>query len=363
MFRFRHIALLLVALACHTLAMAQQGSAVRFDSLTADFGHINELDGVVRRSFTAVNEGADSVLIREIVSTCDCTSTHQKAVTLAPRESLTFEVMYDPTNRPGRFERTLYVVVSDSDTPIELMITGRVIPRERTVEEIYPYYMGGGLRLDNTFASFTYIEHGKQYTMQIAYANTSDDELELRFVPNVESGALRIDYPERIAPHTTGDITFSYALPADSRCYGQLDDRVWVEVNGERSRLMVTAYGVAVDNFDEVDDILSPRAVYSKKNIKFGDVNRSSRCLTQPLELKNEGGAMLYVRDVRCDSPAVKCRMRGGKRVAEGRSKIVRVKLNPREVEADGNFVTRLRIVTNDPLTPLQVVRLTAVVK
>ena len=363
MLRFRYIAMLVVALVCQSMAMAQQGSAVRFDSLTADFGHIREVDGVVKHSFTAVNEGADSVLIREIVSTCDCTSTHQRAVTLASGETLTFEVMYDPTNRPGRFERTLYVIVSDSDSPIELTIIGRVIPRERTVEEIYPYYMGGGLRLDNTFASFTYIEHGKEYTMQIAYANTSDDELALRFVPSVESGVLHIDYPERIAPHSTGDITFSYSLPEGSGRYGQLDDRFYVDIDGERSRLMVTAYGVAVDNFDSVDDILSPRAVYSKKNIKFGDVNRSSRRHIATFDLANEGGATLYVRSVECESDAVKCTLRGGKRIAEGKSQRCRLRLNPRRVDAEGNFITRLRIVTNDPLTPLQVVRIVAVVE
>ena len=362
MFRFRHIALLVVALVCHAMAIAQQGSAVRFDSLTADFGHINETDGVVSRSFTAVNEGSESVTIKEIVSTCDCTSTHQRAATLAPGESLSFEVMFDPKNRPGRFERTLFVMVSDSDIPIELTITGRVIPRERTPEEIYPYHMGGGLRLDTTFASFTYIEHGKEYAMQIAYINTLGKSLTLRFVPSLESGVLSIEHPTIIEPHAVGDITFRYSLPLNSRRYGQLDDRLWVEVDGERSRLMVTSYGVAVDNFDLIDDILSPRAVYSKKNIKFGDVNHSSSCITQTFELRNEGGAPLYVRSVECESDAVKCSLRGGKRVAEGKSLRLKLRLRPRKIDAAGNFISRLRIVTNDPMTPLQVIRLTAVV-
>ena len=358
---FRGFILTLLALVLSFSAMAQQGSALQFESLVVDFGHIDEVDGAQRRSFEAQNVGSEVVSVVDIISTCNCTVVHYEKRDVAPNERFTFDVVYDPTNRPGRFERTIFLYTSESAEPIELMIKGRVAPRERSLEEIYPYDMGGGLRLDATFVTFSYIEHGKEYVSEIAYANTSDSAISLRFVEELSSGVLRVEYPEVIEPLSTGDIKFSFSLPFKSSVYGTLDDRFAVEVDGIRSRFMVTSYGVAVDNFDSVDDILSPRADYSKKIIKFGDVNAQSRALTHSFEIKNSGFAPLYVRKVECDSEAVKCRVRAGRRVMPNESLGVRVKLKPRgKGLPEGAFSARLRIVTSDPTMPLQTVKLVA---
>ena len=356
----RRTILLTLALVAHLTVTAQAHSAIGFASTTFDFGTIAEEAGVVMGSFTATNDGFSDVVLHEVISTCDCTTAHFEPTTLSPGESLTFDVKYDPTGRAGRFERQLLVIVSDSDTPIELTVKGRVTPRERSVEEIYPYDMGSGVRFDTTFASFSYIEHGKSYTANIAYVNTSSEEVNIRFVTERASKHLHIDYPTTIAPHAVGDITFSYMLPEHSRYYGTLDDRLWVEVDGVRARFMVTAYGVAVDNFDLTDDILSPRAVYLKKNIKFGDVNPDNRVATQYFELRNEGGAPLYIRAIECDNEAIRCNLRRGKRIEAGESIAVGICLRRGKMQSeDDNTTARLRIVTNDPITPLQVIRIT----
>jgi hypothetical protein len=353
--------LILLSFVLSLSAMAQQGSALRFATTTLDFGHINEVDGAERRSFEAQNVGSDVVTVLDIVSTCDCTVAQYTRCDVAPGELFTFDVVYDPTNRPGRFERTIFLYTSESEEPIELMIKGRVAPRERSVEELYPYDMGQGLRLDATFATFSYLEHGKEYSTEIAYANTSDSAVRLTLIPELSSGVLSVEYPEVLEPHSTGDIKFSYHLGEDSGVYGTLDERFAVEVDGVRSRFMVTSYGVAVDNFDSVDDILSPRADYSKKIIKFGDVNALSRSITHRLEITNSGLAPLYVRKVECDTEAVRVKLRMGRRIKPNKSCTLRVKLKPRALEGvEGSFVARLRIVTNDPTMPLQVVRLTA---
>ena len=359
----RHILLMLFVLVLPLMAVAQQGSVLCFESATLDFGTIDEAGGKQQRRFEAENRGDEAVIIQDIVSTCDCTVVEYNSTTVGPGESFSFYVVYDPWGRPGRFERKIYLWTSNSDQPIELEVKGRVTPRERSVEEVYPYDMGAGLRLESTFASFSYIEHGKEYTSQIAYVNTSNEQVTLRLKPELSSSALVVEYPRVIEPGATDDITFCYSLSCHSRIYGTLDDRFSVEVNGESSRFMVTSYGVAVDNFDAIDDILSPRAVFSKKNIKFGDVNPTSGAYDAYFELRNDGEASLKVRKVECDSRAVKCTLRRGTKVEAGKSLTVRIRLKPRKIEAEGESLTqRLNIVTNDPMTPLQVIKVTATI-
>lgn len=363
MYILRHILLLLSLLVLSLSAMAQHHSALKFENTKVDFGTIDEAAGEQTRRFEARNVGVDTIVVKEIVSTCDCTVVEYEAESIAPNQSFCFDVKYNPWNRPGRFERTIYVWTSDSDVPIELEIRGRVTPRERSVEEVYPYDMGGGLRLESTFASFSYVEHGKEYNTTIAYTNTSTESITLRLKPQVESKALKIDYPRVIEPGATGDITFCYSLPLHSRRYGSLDDRFVVEVDGAKSRFLLTSYGVAVDNFDDVDDILSPRAVFSKKNIKFGNLKPTSGGLDAYFELRNDGAAPLVIRKVESDSKAVKCNLRRGAKVGSGSSTSVRLRLNPRRLKSqDESLTVRLNFVTNDPMTPLQVVKVTATI-
>lgn len=363
MYILRHILLLLSLLVLSLSAMAQHHSALKFENTKVDFGTIDEASGEQLRRFEARNVGVDTIVVKEIVSTCDCTVVEYEAESIAPNQSFCFDVKYDPWNRPGRFERTIYVWTSDSDVPIELEIRGRVTPRERSVEEVYPYDMGGGLRLESTFASFSYVEHGKEYNTAIAYTNTSTESITLRLRPQVESKALKIDHPRVIEPGATGDIICCYSMPLRSRRYGTLDDRFVVEVDGVSSRFLLTSYAMAVDNFDDVDDILSPRAVFSKKNIKFGNLKPTSGCLDAYFELRNDGAAPLVIRKVESDSRAVKCNLRRGAKVESGSSTSVRIRLNARRLKSqDESLTVRLNFVTNDPMTPLQVVKVTATI-
>ena len=336
---------------------------VRFEPERVDFGHINESDGIVTRSFTITNTSTKEITISEIVSTCDCTVADYKDVRIAPKESFEVKVSYNPLNRPGRFDRPLFIFIEGHNEPFEIEIMGRVTPRERTIEEIYFYDMGHGLRLDNTFAGFTYIEHGKHYEERIALYNSSERTMRLRLKHIERSGAIKVECPKRVAPHTSADIKFSYELPSSSKRYGALDDRFEVKANGKKCTYTLSTHGIAVDNFDFYDDILSPRAEYSKKIIKFGDVNSEALPLSATLTITNRGEAPLIIRDVRCSCQEVECTLKAGTSVEPGATLATEIRLMPKKSTPKGAFSAQLAIVTNDPISPYQVIRVTATYK
>ena len=352
--------ILLFALLSVSASAQQQSSALRFLSTTIDLGHIKEEGGVVSKNVEAINDSDDTLYILEVVATCGCTTANYEKKELQPGDTLSLGVQFDPMNRPGRIDKTLFVTASDCKEPLRLHLVGYVQPRERSVEEIYPFDMGEGLKLKSNFHAFSYLEHGKMVEERIGYANTSDKELRVVLQPRALSGHLQMIVPEVVAPKSTGDIILHYALAEGCDVYGVLEDSFDFVVNGLKAYYPFGCQAVAVDNFDNVDDISAPRADISKKIIKFGDVKRHYAILEQSVELINIGSSPLVLRAVASTSEALSVE-HGEVEVAAGDSATIVVRLDVRRIEDwDNPFVARLMLITNDPIRPMLSIRVNA---
>ena len=95
----------------------------------------------------------------------------------------------------GRFSKELAVYASDKRKIATLTIGGTVIPRPKSIEELYPVDAGGGVRLSTTLSSFSYLYVGKEVHAAVEYVNTSKHAVEFRLRPKETSGCLRIGAP------------------------------------------------------------------------------------------------------------------------------------------------------------------------
>ena len=360
---FRYIFLLLLMVACSTSLFAQveQKSALIFKNATHDFGHIEEEGGAVACRFEAKNSGDSAVEVVEIVTTCGCTTAEYDKKSIAPGATFSFKVVFNPLGRPGRIDKQIFVRVSDCEAELRLNIAGYVNARERTVEELYPFDMGGGLRLKSNFHAFGYLEHGKEMSDYIGYVNTSDHTIEVGVEYLTMSGILALSCPHRIEPGARGDIALSYTVNEDSELYGTCRDVVRLSVDGVPSYYTFTSQVVVTDNFDNMDDISAPKLVISKNIIKFGEVNCSNDVLEQRVVLTNDGCSPLVVRAIESSSQAVECPMQHAITIAPGASREVVVRLCASRIEdVDNPFTARVYIISNDPLRPMQSVRVNA---
>ncbi len=356
-----YILLLLFALLSCNIAVAQQRSNLVFLNTEADYGHVAEDGGGVECQFLAVNSGCDTIYIREVVATCGCTTPRYAQREVSPSDTLRLSVGFDPMNRPGRIDKSIYVGVSDSDQPIKLSLVGYVLPREKSVEELYPFDMGGGLRLRSNFHAFGYVEHGKSVEERIGYVNTSDSDVVVSLSSELLSGALVVEYPERIASGESGDIVLRYELLSDSNVYGVLEDRFSVVVDGQAAPYAFSCQAVAVDNFDLQDDISAPRADISKKIIKFGEVNSHNAVLEHSVELINVGASPLILRATASTEGAVSVVADDALAIEAGGSQTIVVRLDARLIEdGDNPFVARIMLITNDPIRPMLSLRVNA---
>ena len=362
---YKYAILIITALLTHQHIVAQQAgiSALRFTTTTHDYGDIAEDGGSVVCSFEAVNTAEHSIEVTKISTTCGCTSAIYESRSVAPGEIFRFEVRYDPMNRPGRIEKDIIVHTSDTEALTTLHITGYVQPRERSIEEIYPFDMGGGLRLMSTFHAFGFVEQGKSTESVIECVNNSDKEISITISPKLSSGALTVNYPRHMAPHTTADIRLCYTIAPNSDIYGTLTDILSICINGIEAQYAVSTQVVATDNFDLIDDISAPRADISKNIIKFGDVKVSNGVCYASTVVTNGGATPLIIRRAEASSEAVRCEVVAGTTLAPEESIEIVVALDVRSIERrDEPFTARIRIITNDPIRPMQTLRVGAIV-
>lgn len=360
MIRVKTLFVIFFALFLH-FSWAQQ-SNLSFERDKWDFGEVAEDGGKVDYTFHFKNNLSQPVVILDIRSSCGCTTPEYSRKPVKPAESGSVKITFDPMNRPGHFTKTIMVTTSASSEPLRLTIQGKVLPRQKSIEEEYSFDVGDGVRLSANFHAFSYVGRGESVEERIGWVNTSKSDVTLRFIPKQQSGLCRVEHPEHLSAGAKGEIVLIYNVPRDSDRYGTLNDVFDIEINGRIVRTMLSAQAIAVDKYDaDNDDISVPVARFSKNFIKFAEVKHSTTVANQELEIANEGETDLIIRSVEFNNSSLQCSLKAGDRIRANEKKRVRLVLDTSGCDY-GVWVDRLRIVTNDPMHPMRTLRITAVV-
>jgi hypothetical protein len=79
--------------------------------------------------FRVVNKGTNSVVIERLKPTCSCATGTFSTNQIVPGAEATLTVRFDPNTITGAFDRGIWVVTDDAETPyLKLMLTGTVKP-------------------------------------------------------------------------------------------------------------------------------------------------------------------------------------------------------------------------------------------
>ena len=339
-----------------------QSDVLRFEHKKWDFGEIVEGGGKVEHTFNFENISSSPVVILNVKTSCGCTIPEYSRKPVQAGEKSSIKIVFDPMNRPGHFLKSIDILTSASVEPATLNIEGNVIPRKKSVEEQYPFDLGSGVRLESNFHAFAYVGRGERVEERIGWINTSQQAVEVRFIPKESSGLLRMDMPEVLPAGGSGELHIIYNIGADSKRYGTLTDVFDIEVNGRLARTLFSTQAVAVDVFDRAsDDITVPMAQLSKKIIKFAEVKHSTKVTDNSLEIVNNGESDLIFRAVEWKNEALDCNIKPGYRLKAGGSVRLEVELDGSDCDY-GVLTDRIKFITNDPRNPMQSVRVTAII-
>lgn len=319
-------------------------AVVGFSDKMYDFGTIKEINGAVFYNFEFVNTGKAPVLIKNVESSCGCTSPQWSKEPVLPGKKGFVKATFDPKDRPGFFDKTI-TVYSNANTPVvELKIKGNVEGRARTMLDDFPYELPSGLRLSLESISLMKVRKGETKTMQFGVFNNSGKEAVLSFSGLPAHLKMSVSSP-KIDNKAQAVITASYNSGLKGE-YGLNEESVTMVVNGKNYTLPVSIF--VEEDFSQINLSSAPAIDADKKFHNFGNTS-SSQQQTFVYLIKNSGNAPMkihrfYTNDKRVEVEMAKTQLQPGETLP--------LTVKTRIGAEPGKLTSLISVISNCPLNP-----------
>ncbi|MEG2791457.1 MAG: DUF1573 domain-containing protein [Odoribacter sp.] len=263
---------------------------IDFNGRAHDFGNIKEVNGAVAYNFEFVNTGNAPILVKNVESSCGCTSPEWTKQPVLPGKKGFIKTTFDPKDRPGYFDKTITVYSNARPSVVELKIKGTVEGKTRTILDDYPYELPSGLRLPLEHISLMKVRKGEMKAMSIGVFNNAGKAVAVSFAGLPPHLRMSIE-PQQIDNKEKAVIKAAYnsALKGE---YGLNKDEVTLIVDGKKYSLPVSIF--IEEDFKNVNIATAPLIDADKKYYSFGQTT-SGQSASFTYQLKNNGKTPLKI--------------------------------------------------------------------
>lgn len=188
--------LILVPLLTVTLAASAK---ITFEKTELDFGEL-ESGKVVDMEYKFKNNGDDTLIIKNISSSCGCTVTKVEKKEYKPGEEGTIPVKFFSRGYNGKIVKTITVSSNDPDNVYtRLKVMGNVVLKDFAQWEII-----GADRLD-----FKEVTMGQKYTETVKFKNTGT--IDLRIIEVTHAPEISPEFNKKVlAPDEEGEVSVAF---------------------------------------------------------------------------------------------------------------------------------------------------------
>lgn len=321
-----------------------------------NFGAFSEDLDRVHCTFKAVNTGSEPVGVVSVRSNCGCAVPSYNREPVAPGDTLTIEVVYNASGRPGRFSKKVYVDTSDG-SKATMFVKGTVVGNQSTIAGRYPIAVGKA-HINNKIVAFGSTVKGHTLLGGINIYNSANHPI----VPVIESLPPYITAtakPQVIGigeqgfislraststPDHWGTVTGSFRLIPDSASRA---DSVRV------STVMIVKEDFNGLSPEQLRD--APQAKFSTESVDFGRIE-GSKAVKRLFVISNLGHSPLIIRRIDTASDAITV-IPSTTKIPAGKEATVSVVLNPSEIDPAVPLNARATFIVNDPSRPMVAVR------
>lgn len=339
---------------------AQNGALLSLKKTVHDFGTIKEDDGKATINFDFVNAGKSPLIVQRVVSSCDCAAVEWTKEPLAPGATGSVSVVYNPKDRPGRFEK-LITIYSNAEVPSSVLtIKGFVQEHVKTIEEIYNRVLGD-FRFKNTHAAFGRVLNNEVKVDTIEFISAAKEPVKIGS-KIVGLPHLSVKFvPETLKPQEKGLMIITFDAKARND-WGFVIDRFGLTQNNkEISGSIINVSASIEENFTSLTDAQranAPRINFSNPNYDFGTVEEG-QLIEKDFSFTNTGKTDLIIRKIKasCGCTTVEP---ADKLIKPGKTSSFKASIKSNGFS--GRIAKTVTIITNDPVNPSVVVRITGTV-
>lgn len=328
---------------------------VRWLATTHDFGAFSENMGPVSCDFRFVNSGDKPVLILNARPSCGCTTPFFDRQPIAPGDTASVTVSYDPAGRPGKFSKFVGVELSDGEKT-KLYVKGSVIGSNRSVGDRFPMELGLGLKLSKGMVMFGQVDKGHVVSAPLDLYNQSERTMtpSASCPPHIKA----VFQPTQIPPGEMGTVLFTFDSSREP-LYGFVNDTILVSADPISSYLApLPTVAVVSEDFSSLSKEeleKAPCAVLETSSLDFGRIAGKDK-ITRTIRLTNAGKSKLTVRRVYTADEGIVLKI-NKKVIKPGKSAEIKVTVDPTKLS--GSILNaRASVITNSPSSPVLSVRL-----
>ncbi len=313
-----------------------------------DFGVFKEESGPQKYNFILTNTGSQPLVIKNIVTSCGCTTPEWTRQPIPAGGTGKVTAIYDPKDRPGQFNKTLSVYTNTQPEVNVIVIKGEVTPREKTIEELFTFPVGG-VRFESPQLAFTNVKKTEKKIRVLPVINPSEVPVKIEF-DQIPAHLTIKATPETLKPGQKGLIEGTYDATKNAG-WGNVNDMVKVKINGvvqENVYFYISAN--LVEDFSSMtkEDMLN--APVFKLETNAVDLGKIKGSTLNDVEFKftNSGKKDLFIRHVRstCGCTAVQQGSQGVG-IKPGQSSSIKATFNSGGYS--GKVTKAIYIYTNDP--------------
>ena len=340
--------LLLVCLVFSLVAMSQQ-AVLSFEEKTHDFAKVNEENGKITYVFNFTNKGNAPLVVNRVQASCGCTTPTWSKEPIEPGKKGSITVTYNPSGRPGAFNKTITVYSNAIEEQMVLTIHGEVISKQTGENSPYPVKIAG-LGLKARVVQMNNVYKGKTQTSVLEIQNSTKAPIRPT-IENLPVYLTAVVTPETLKPNEEAKITFSFNSKKCTQ-WGPVSDNAYLSLNGVKIKsdeFKIQVVSNVIEDFSKLtldQKRKSPILEMPVKSIDFGIIGAGSKQVGK-LKVNNKGQNALVIRRIINNNKEISVKIIKSTIVSNGSSEIVAV-LDTKNL-AEGDYKKSFTIQTNDP--------------
>lgn len=206
--------LFLVVAFCLCVSSSYGQAAIRIEEgMSFDLGKIYEGRSVDRK-LTIQNAGRDTLVIRNVHTSCGCTVAKLSSDRIPPgkREKLT--VTIDSKNIQGEIKRDVYIASNDSSSPrLDLVFRGTIV----TVVVVTPRYVTfGKAKIGHSTERIVTLKNTVSDTIRVLSATSPEKQIQIHLADSVMAPQHELGMEVVLSPRTRGNLLGQLELTTNS---------------------------------------------------------------------------------------------------------------------------------------------------